>query len=206
MKKLSYLIGAAFCCVGLLSSCSGASSLSKKVEGSWAGVPERLFDAEASSATIIETFTYTLSDSVDNGGNVTLTSLVSVTGAITGAEGITQPVSLTASGSATILGKWTAVSGDKIEISLDTTTMTVNVDPDAVVVSTNVLSDSPNSDSASLTGMKPQLAQSISAQLRKAVSERYGDSMTLSDVSVDDDNARMKFKVNKITYTLSRQP
>lgn len=206
MKKIAYLIGAAACCVTLLAGCSGASSLSKNVEGRWAGVPERLFDTDASSATIIETYTFTPSDSVENGGNVTITSLVSVTGAISGAEGITQPVSLTASGYASISGKWTAVSDDKIDLALDSSTLTVNVDPDVVIVSTNVLSENPDTDSATLTNMKPLLSQSISTQLRKAVGERYGSSMTLNDVSVDSDNARMKFKIDKITYTLSRQP
>jgi len=206
MKKSAIANVAAFGCLCLLTACSGASSLSEKITGRWAGVPERLFDTSASSATMMETYSFAASDSVENGGTVTVSALVSVTGAISGAEGISQPVSLTASGYAAVDGTWRAISGDKVELRLNMSTMTVAVDPDAVIVSSDMLSDSPDSDSARLTSLRPGLSKSIAGQLRKAVGKRYKPVMTLTNVAVDDHGSRLKFKIEKISYKLMRQP
>lgn len=197
---------AAALCLCILYGCSGGSSLSEKLAGRWAGVPERLFDTSASSATMIETYSFAGSDSIENGGSVTISALISVTGAISGTEGITQPVSLTASGYATISGTWQALSSDKAALHLDANTLSVTVDPDAVIVSSDMLSESADSDNARLTSLRPQLSQSIAEQLRKAVSARYQPEITLTNVSIGNDNSRLKFKIDKISYTLSRQP
>ena len=96
-----------FAAVSLLlavAGCSSAYNLAQKLLGAWSSVPERLIDTDASSATIIETYAFSPLDSVKDGGLIQLTSLISVTGAVQGTPGISTPVSLTASGYATVSG------------------------------------------------------------------------------------------------------
>ena len=194
-----------FAAVSLLlavAGCSSAYNLAQKLLGAWSSVPERLIDTDASSATIIETYAFTPLDSVKDGGLIQLTSLISVTGAVQGTPGISTPVSLTASGYATVCGKWTATSSEALEISLDMSTLVVNVDPEAVLISTNISDDV---DNALTEQLRPQFAKSVRNQLLKAATERYSGVMKLNDVRIIDDTT-LKFKLNKNPYTLTRQP
>lgn len=200
MKKI-FVIAAMAVVALAFQSCENASSLAKKLIGGWSGAPERLFDAGASSATVIETFSFAPADTIKNGGQLTITALISVTGAMNGAEGIIQPVSLTASGYATLTGTWKAISADRIEVTLDPEAMTVNVDPSAVVINANAATGT--AAAPDVDNLRPQLAQSISAQMRKAVEARYADVETLNGVSLKDNT--LKFKINKTAYTLTRQ-
>ncbi len=194
-----------FAAVSLLlavAGCSSAYNLAQKLLGAWSSVPERLIDTDASSATIIETYAFSPLDSVKDGGLIQLTSLISVTGAVQGTPGISTPVSLTASGYATVSGKWTATSSEAVEITLDMLTLVVNVDPEAVLISTNISDDV---DNAVTEQLRPQFAKSVRNQLLKAATERYSGVMKLNDVRIIDDTT-LKFKLNKNPYTLTRQP
>lgn len=194
-----------FAAVSLLlavAGCSSAYNLAQKLLGAWSSVPERLIDTDASSATIIETYAFGPLDSVKDGGLIQLTSLISVTGAVQGTPGISTPVSLTASGYATVSGKWTATSSEAVEITLDMSTLVVNVDPEAVLISTNISDDV---DNAVTEQLRPQFAKSVRNQLLKAATERYSGVMKLNDVRIIDDTT-LKFKLNKNPYTLTRQP
>lgn len=202
MKKILTLVAAAAIGIGF-QSCDNASSLSKDLEGAWAGAPERLFESDASTGTIIETFTFVPVDTIKDGGNVTITSLMSVTGAVSGAEGITQPISVTASGSATISGTYHALSADRVELALDENSLSVKVDPDAVVINADALTG--DSAPANVATLKPGLAQSISLQFNAAVRQRYTASETLRSLSIKDATT-LKFKIEKTQYTLTRQP
>lgn len=203
MKHACMILAAGALMVAAVS-CQGPTELAGKVEGSWAGVPERLFDAGASSATVIETFTFARDDKAQqpDSGKLYMTSLMSVTAALPGAPGVVTPISVTASGYASVEGTWKAVSADKIDVSLDQSTLNVRVDPKDVLVSTDLMADA---DSASLMQTRPQLAASIRGQLHKVASERYRPQMTFSDVSITD-NKTLKFKIDKSSYTLTRQP
>lgn len=202
MKR--YLTIAAISIAALaFQACDSASSLAKSLTGAWSGAPERLFDANTSSGTIIETYSFAPDDTIENGGAVTISALMSVTGAIEGTPGITEPVSLTASGYAMISGTWQAISADRVELTLDQNTLTVKVDPDAVVLNADMLTG--GSAPASVASLKPKLAESISSQLREATARRFKPQMTLTSVTVKNANT-LKFKIDKTAYTLTRQP
>lgn len=203
MKHLVYILLTVAAATATLSSCDSRGKLARELSGSWSGVPERLFDAPASSATILETYNFVPGGDASapaDSGVVIINSMVSVTGAINGIQGISIPVSVTASGFATIRGAFTVTGGDKVELNLDRSTLTVKVDPEAVLLSTDMTEDA---DNATVMKLRPQLAQSICAQLQKAVGERYGAAMTLDDVSVKDNT--LSFKLNKTNYRFSRQ-
>ena len=116
MRKIIYGL-VAMAAIGF-QSCDDTARLIKDVTGTWSGAPEKLVDNSASSATIIDTYTFTAIPDT-KGGNVTITSLISVTGQIDGAQAIVQPFSLSASGTASIQGTWTAIDDDEIALSLE---------------------------------------------------------------------------------------
>lgn len=203
MKKAFYIFAAAALTLGI-QSCENAASLARDLDGTWAGVPERLFETDASSGTVIETFTFAPADSVTDGGTVSISALTSVSGAVSGVVGITEPVSVTASGVASVNGSWKAISADRVELALDLGSMTVKVDPDAVVMNADILSDGPAP--ATMAQLKPQLAESIAAQLRKSIGERYAAMSQMDGVSIKDNGNTLRFKINKSSYSLTRQP
>jgi len=202
MKQSTFSVASLIVIAGLTCSCNRNTRLANAITGAWRGVPEQLFDVSTSSATIIETYSFSLSDSSSTGGPAIVTSLISVTGVVDGTEGISRPVSVTASGYTTIQGVWTATSGDEIELHLDRPTLSVNIDPDAVIVTGNTIN---NSNRASTAVMRPQLASSISEQLHAAMLSRYSPVQKLKNVSITDGKT-LKFKIGKSSFTLTRQP
>ena len=180
-------------------SCDDTARLIKDVTGTWSGAPEKLVDNSASSATIIDTYTFTAIPDT-KGGNVTITSLISVTGQIDGAQAIVQPFSLSASGTASIQGTWAAIDDDEIALSLEPKTLDVNIDPQAVVLSSSLLS---GNTSAAVDSMKPALVQTIKAQVQQAVTARYLSMKHLDDVDVK--GSILKYEIGKHHYTMSRQ-
>lgn len=197
MRKIIYGL-VAMAAIGF-QSCDDTARLIKDVTGTWSGAPEKLVDNSASSATIIDTYTFTAIPDT-KGGNVTITSLISVTGQIDGAQAIVQPFSLSASGTASIQGTWTAIDDDEIALSLEPKTLDVNIDPQAVVLSSSLLS---GNTSAAVDSMKPALVQTIKAQVQQAVTARYLSMKHLDDIDVK--GAILKYEIGKHHYTMSRQ-
>lgn len=198
MKKL-FLMGAiALASLGLCS-CDEASKLAEKVDGTWAGAPERLIDSQASSATTLDTYTFTR-DGESRGGKLRVVSLVSTTGSIMGSAAIVQPFSLTAAATAQIDGTWLAIDDDEIQVNLDLRTLQVNVDPDAVVLSSQMLT---GATSSAVDSLKPSLVNTIDAQVRQAISNRYLGIKKLDDVEVKGNLLEMEIGHNK--YVLNRQ-
>lgn len=199
IQKLTLSLVAAAATIGLFSCDNGATRLSKEIEGSWSGTPEKLVQSGSSEATVIETYDFLGNDSI-NGGNIIINSIISVTGSISGSEAIVQPFSLTASGSATISGTWRAIDDDEISIALDSRTLQVKVDPDAVVLSSNIIS---GSEAPSVDSIAPGIANQIRTQLSKALEIRYLTIKHLDDVKIKDNI--LKYEIADIDYLMQRQ-
>lgn len=184
-----------------MASCTNETArLAKEVEGSWSGAPGKMAGAPADEATIIETLDFLGSDSV-NGGNIIINAMISMTGAVTGGqETFQQPVSLSATASANISGTWRAIDDDEISVTLDTRSLDVNVDPKAVMVSTNILT---GSDSPSLDSITPGIAAQIRIRLAESLSMRYMAMKYLEDVKVK--HNILTYELGGIDYTFQRQ-
>lgn len=202
MKVMKQIIIAAVAAVATLgfTSCGESAKLATEVEGTWSTAPSHLVDNTASSATTIDTYTFLRSDDKAAGGTVDITSLISTTAQINGTGAVIQPFSLSAASTATVSGTWQAVSDDAIDVSVDISTLKVNVDPDAVVLSSSILTgDNYNS----VDSMKPALVSSIRAQVTQAITARYLSIGKIKDVKVKGDV--MDWKVAGDNITLSRQ-
>ncbi|MCM1111094.1 MAG: hypothetical protein NC336_07800 [Clostridium sp.] len=197
MKKL--ILGLAAATAVALVSCDESSRLASRIEGTWSGSPERIIDNEASTANIIETYEFVRNPGT-NGGDVRLTALVSVTGQITGGEGIIQPFSLSAAGVAAISGSWQADGDDDINLAWNDSTLTVSVDPSAVTLSMDMLT---GESTPTVDSLKPQLAESIRRQTRQALEYKFLGTRRISDIKIKDN--RMKCEINDVDLWFDRQ-
>lgn len=181
------------------TSCDDSSGLAKKVEGTWSGAPEHLIDNSASSATITETYSF-FRDPNAKSGDVVRSALVSVSGQISGTQAVIQPFSMTAGATAVVRGRWDAHDDDEIYFIWNDSTLTVNVDPEAVTLSMNILT---GNESPSLDSLKPQLAESIRAQVARAVEVRFIGTRKFDDVKIKGNI--MDYEVNDIKSHMARQ-
>lgn len=197
MKHL-VIAAAALCALGL-SSCNEASKLAKNIEGTWSGAPERLIDDPTGTATVIESTTFAV-DSTGKGGDMIIVGLVSATGQMQGSTAIIQPISISAAAKAEVLGKWQAIDDDEIQVAIDTRTLTVSIDPEGVVLTTNMLDGDAQANVASI---KPQLAEAVKQQVTNAMQMRYASIKKIDDIDIKGNV--MEYEINHREYTASRQ-
>lgn len=197
MKHL-VIAAAALCALGL-SSCNEAAKLAKNIEGTWSGAPERFIDDTTGSATVIESTTFAV-DSTGKGGDMIIVGLVSTTGQVQGSTSIMQPISISAAAKTQVLGHWQAIDDDEIHVSIDPRTLTVDVDPEGVVLTTNLLD---GATQATADSQKPQVAESVKIQVTNALQMRYASIKKIDDIDIKGNV--MEYEINHREYTASRQ-
>lgn len=195
MKKFYYLF------IGLMAvafgSCDENARLARDIQGTWAGTPEHLNDAEAATSTIIETYTFT-PDEVNpkaKNGNVTITGNVSATIPMA-----VNPISISAAASTSIQGTWTVIDDDEIALVLDFKSLQVKVDPDAVTISNDIFTDQ---SIPQVESLRSEVVANIAAQLRRDVEMRYMAVRQLDDVKIK--GPILKFEIADTEYILTRQ-
>lgn len=200
MKKICSL----FMILGALAftSCDSATRLAKDILGTWAGTPEKLQDPAAASSTIIETYIFTSgADNPDEkSGNITITGNVSTTIPMTSRPEAIQPTSLSAAASTSVSGTWKAIDDDEIILDLDPKSIQVKVDPQAVVVMNDIITDT---DTPMLDSIRTQVTEGIRAQIQKDLQMRYLAVRRLDDVKVK--GPLLKFEIADTDYVLTRQ-
>lgn len=166
------------------------------------GTPENISDNTAVTATILETLDITADDSAvakgSHGGVITISGMLSATTQFVGDD--VEPLSLTASAKSLISGTWTAIDDDEVAVILDLSTLTVNVDPDAVSINNSILN---GKAAPQLETMKPAVAATVAESMKRALSTRYTTIRRLDDVKVK--GPLMKFEIGKTDYVFTRQ-
>lgn len=191
-----------FAALGLVS-CDENARLAKDLQGSWSGTPENFSDNSVVTATILETFNFSeVPDAVakgSKGGEIVIAGMISASTQILATGDMTEPLTLTASAMSTVSGQWTVVDDDEVALVLDPATLSVEVDPRTVVVEGNVLSGAaPQMDS-----IRPSVASSVAASMKRALTARYASFRHLDDVKVK--GPLLKFEIGKIDYVFTRQ-
>lgn len=122
---------------------------------------------------------------------------------------INEPYEVSVSGTATITGTWTATDDDddEIVISYDMSSLSVDVDPNGVAFSQNVLTGAQRPVVDSLTTATVSRWES---QIKKAMTAQVAGFTTIDDIDVENNGTILKFEVkNKpgrdIKYVLRRQ-
>lgn len=198
MKKCALML-AALMLVGLCS-CDESKKLASKLEGSWTGAPERLTDNAFGATTTIDTYTFTPDAAIKNGGQVLISTMLSVNGGIDQSQGVMQPFSLSAAASASVNGTWQAVDDDEVNLNIDVTTLSVEIDPKAVVLTMNML----NTDTSAATdSIKPQVMEHIKNRITQDLQNKYFALKRIDDVKIKGDV--LEFEISSHDYYLTRQ-
>lgn len=181
MMKTKYLLFSATMIAMGLTACNPESRLAKDLEGSWTGAPEKLVDESNASATYIPVFTFVKSEK-EAGGTVTIDALISTAGS--SLSGSIGQVSLSASGRASVNGKWRATDDDEIFITLEPSSLEVSVDPDAVEMSVSPLSDTPQ---PAVDSLKPAMIPVVRTMMTTAMQRKFVELNRIDDIKIRND-------------------
>lgn len=185
-------------------SCDENARLAKEIQGSWTGTPENFSDNSSVTSTILETYDFiTNLDGTgrqEKSGEVLIEGMITMSTQIVAEGDFNEPLSLTATAKSSIKGTWIVADGDEIALTLDSESLTVDSDPDAIVVEGNILGaeNSPKIDT-----IRPSVAKAMAENVKRALTTRYAGIRHLDDVKVN--GPLMKFEIGKKDYVFTRQ-
>lgn len=206
MRFTNILLGTVVAAVvaGTAWSCrSGEQKLADNLPGIWTGTPEAMTDNQAVTATVTDVYYFkpdTTADSRHPAGQITLQGMISVSTQIVSEGSVIEPLSLSAAAVSTISGSWAVIDDDEVALSLDPSTLRVDVDPDQILANGNVMGVD---GSPSVEAVKPEVARNIENSLRIALTERYGRLNVMDDVKIK--GMVMKFELGHTDYVLTRR-
>ncbi len=199
------LLAAVVLPVAALCGCSSNNQFANEVAGSWASNEMRVDMPAPEIVNITDLFDFTL-DEADNasGGTVIVSGQVSVETPAQGDE-VDMTYAYSASATATMSGTWNVVKDDggvddEILIMLDPSTLSVNVDPDAVVMRSNILTDE---QSPVVDSIPPVLVSKVQTIVTHAAERHFLNFRKLDDVKID--KSVMTFEVKDVAYRLEKQ-
>lgn len=189
--------------VALLYGCSNLSArLAQDVAGDWQSTPESLSDNGVLTASIVDFYDFGEPGASDNGsytGPLSINGMINITTQIAADSTGVQPTELSASARSSVSGTWTVIDDDEIVVSLDLSTISVDVDPQGVALNVPSLGGrEPAVDSISAN-----IAASIKASLAQALTLRYGKINHLDDVKVKGN--LLKYEIGHEDFVLTRQ-
>lgn len=165
----------------VMTSCDSKAKLAEAVQGKWTGNPEKVLDTGAASASMVRVLEFSRG-AADTEGTVTMSALITVENTMQHNDSIVSPLQITASGTATITGVYQAKDDDDLTISLDATSMTVNVDPNAVKLNYNMLSEE---SAPVIEKLKPGAAILATQQINRAAQNAFSNITEIEDIHVD---------------------
>ena len=202
MKKFPSVICATAAVAGMLTlmtACDTKAKLAESVQGKWTGNPEKMLDTGAASASMVRTLEFT-KGAADTEGSVTMTAMITVENTMQSNDSIVTPLQITASGVATITGVYQAKDDDELTISLDATSMNVNVDPDAVKLNYNIAT----ATSAPLVEkLKPGAAILATQQINRAAQNAFSNITEIDDIKIEGSIMRCEINHTDLTFTKS---
>ena len=156
------------------------------------------------TATILETFDFVSDGTViakgSHGGSVVIAGMITASTQVVADAGLVEPLSLTATAKSTISGTWTVIDDDEIALSLNLQSLAVDVDPSTLVVEGNVLT---GNDTPKIDSIRPSVAATIGASMKRALENRYASFRHLDDVKVK--GPLLKFEIGKMDCVFTRQ-
>lgn len=176
-----FIASAAF----FISSCQSQSEkLAEEIAGTWSSAPEQITTSGATRTTMVRVmdFTRTASDATD--GAVTMTALITVDNVMPASGKLDTPLTITASGAATITGAFQVKDHDDILISLDYSSLQVSVDPAAVQINYNILTQDASPEVESL---RPGALHLATQQIRQAATSVFSNLTEVEDVKIHTD-------------------
>lgn len=184
MKKALLALAVVAAACGL-SSCDSRPG----VAGSWAGETNLPIDGAATSYTRV---VYDLSAE----GNAVATYTIDFTKALPQSTQIVSAYQTSISATATINGtwQWLADENDELALAFDASTLSVNIDPEALEMRANVITDE---QAPELDSLRPQIAGIYRADVENAI-RAHASAFVLDDVKVD--GKQLSFEIGDKKY------
>lgn len=184
IKNYSLIIG-----LGLIIGASGLASCSKTTDffGVWTSTTPEDITASvpaASSATSLVSISFVEGTGNKDGGSVALTSIINVNQPVSGSPiSMNQPYEVNVAATASLGGTWIYEEGsdDDLLLSLDLSTLKVNVDNNGVSFTQNMLTGAQQPQIDSLTTVTAELWKN---QLTQAMTKEFSRFKKLDDVKV----------------------
>ena len=126
-------------------------------------------------------------------------ALITASGTTDGSNAIVTPYSLSASGRATLSGSWRATDDDDVALILDTNTLNVTVDPDAVIMTVNTIGET---NQPAIDSLKPQIVNVLQMQMSQAIRNKLMTIKRIDDIKIRHD--MMICEINDTDYTFQR--
>lgn len=197
------LAAAAMALIMCATSCDSKSSLSKKLQGTWATNSEEVQFPNALNATAVKMFQFNTPDGATNptGGNIEVSMMLNVTTMAPVSDSIVQPYSVSASAIASIQGSWKAIDDDEVLVDLQPQTFVVEVNPETVTQEDNILSDE---NFSVVDSIKPALASEIKREIQTQCLQKLLNVKKIDDIEFRK-NGDMKCEINNRDYYFHSQ-
>ncbi len=199
MRKLFLAVAVVIVSLGLCS-CNYEAKLAKSVDGAWTASSSALNIDNVAESFITEVFTF-VAEPNSLSGSIIITGIEDLTIAPQN-DSIVSDVSQTIAAKSSISGRWNVVDDDEIVLSLDMTTLKVDIDPSDVNLKENALSGVENAVAGRLSAVR---ARAIASGLRSRLIERYSMMTKLDDVKVKDSMLRFEVgRTDKVLHAAGR--
>lgn len=181
------------------SSCSNHP----QIEGTWTGTPTRIDNISAAcDASATMSISFSLDDNSKDTGEVTISALIDANQPVSSStETIDQAYEVSVAATAVITGHWVYEKNedDDIIITLDPSTLQVNVDPNGVSFSKDVLTET---QQPLLDSLSRATADAWKKSITRAMSERFYDINKISDIKIS--NGIMSCEIHDRDFTFRR--
>ena len=181
--KNTAILAIALAGAAALSGCDSRSGLAREIQGEWSSVPELLVNTGAARASLTRVMEFTGTPGRLE-GDVTLTALITVENTIPASDSIVAPLTITASGTATITGVYNVRDDDEVGFNLDATSLSIAVDPDAVRLDYDILD---GKGASTVDQLRPGALRLATQQISRAAQEVFSRLDGIDDIRIDND-------------------
>lgn len=182
-----------------LSSCSSHPD----IIGTWTGNPTRINDISAAcDASATMSISFNANDDNAESGDVTISAIIDANQPVESSESvIDQAYEVSVAATAVITGKWTYEKDDDedVIISLDPSTLRVNVDPHGVTFSNDILT---GAQQPMLDSLSSATAEAWQKSITKAMTDEFNKLQHISDIKVN--NGIMSCEISDRDFTFRK--
>lgn len=181
------------------SSCDSKQKLSEELSGVWTGQEETLTNTGAARASMVRMLQFTPTGSKGE-GDFTMTAYITVNNTMPATDEIVTPITITASGTATITGVYQAKDDDELILNLDASSLTIDVDPEAVELKYDVLTQQ---SAPEIETLKPAAEVLVNQQIEHSARSAFSNLTEIDDIKIS--NNLMSCEMRHTDLTFRRQ-
>ena len=174
------------------------------IAGTWAGSPSQFAPEDqgtpagtTANSMITTRMTFIPVEGDNSQGTVEVASDLSLTEAVPFDSTIVAPYEMSVAGTAVISGVYHFDDNDEVVMSLDPSTLNVNIDPQTVAYSENLIT---GAQAPQIERLKPAIAAAMKAKITPMLQAYYARYQRIEDIKVK--NGLMSCEIGDRDYTL----